>query len=94
MHKKAIRKVLSKSDDKYQSCCANESEIAKIRCFGPLKSPNHGKNEYVSSFMYKKAILKILSKSDEKCQSCCANEPEIAKIRCFGLPKSLKITQP
>ena len=60
MYKKAILKILSKSDEKCQSCCANEPEIAKIRCFGPPKPPkitNHDKNEKVSSFMYKKAIL-------------------------------------
>ena len=84
MYKNAILKILSKSDEKYQSCCANEPEIAKICRFGPLnplKSPNHDKNEKVSSFMYRKAILKILSKSDEKGQSCCANEPN-NKIHC------------
>ena len=39
MYKNAILKILSKSDEKCQSCCANEPEIAKIRCFGPPKPP-------------------------------------------------------
>ena len=93
MYRKAILKIfLSKSDEKYQSCRANQPEIAKIRCFGPpnhLKSPNHDKNEQASSFMYRKAILKILSKSDEKWQSCCVNEPN-NKIHCFAALKPPK----
>ena len=93
LYKKSILKILSKSDEKCQSCCANEwkqRKFAVLAPLNPLKSPNHDKNEQASSFMYRKAILKILSISDEKCQSCCANEPEIARIRCFGPCRPLK----
>ena len=55
MYRKAILKVLSKSDEKWQSCCANEPN-SKIHCSAPLKPP---KNHWTMTKMNRLYLLCI-----------------------------------